>query len=110
MSRDYEAAVDSESSLANAYGWRQIPNLQPAEVSLLLDKRCGTVHLYRWPKCRQKNGLYYGQHTVAQVNQHCAPESFSSRQLVCLDPWATTGIRHKLMETGAFLLAELRRN
>lgn len=74
--------------------------------SLLLDRRCIMVHLYRWPICRQRNGLCHGQHTVSQ---HCDLESFSSRQVVCLDPWATTGIRHKLMEVGAFPLAEIRR-
>lgn len=79
-------------------------NAQPAEVSLLLDKRHSTVPLYRWPKRRQRNGLYHGHHTVSQVNQHHDLESFSSSQQVCLDPWAIAGLRHKLMEARAFLL------
>lgn len=35
MSGEYKAAVDSDSSLTDTYGWRQIPNLQSAEVSVI---------------------------------------------------------------------------
>lgn len=110
MLGEYEAAVDSESSLTNSCACREIPNLQPDEVSLLLDKISEMVCLYRRVKCKQGNVLYLEQHTIAQVNQHCDPERFSCRQLVCLHPWAITSLRHQLMEVRAFLLTELRRN
>lgn len=58
MSGQYEAGVDSEYSLNNAYSLGQTPG----EISLLLDKRGGTVRLYRQSKRRQRNGLYQGQH------------------------------------------------
>lgn len=37
-------------------------------------------------------------------NQHCDAESFSSRQLMCHDSWATAGIRWNLMEELSFCL------
>lgn len=109
MSGEYEAAVDSESRLTSSYGWRQVP--------MCSQLRSLCYGIKGAARCIYTDGQSVGRemdstvdNTVAQVNQHCDPESFSGRQLVCRDPWAITGLRHKLMEARAFLLAELRRN
>lgn len=40
-------------------------------------------------------------------NEHCDAESFSRIQLMCHDPWATTGIRCNLMEELSFCLNQV---
>lgn len=95
--------MDSKSSLINSYGFRQIPNLQLGKACVLLDRRCDTVRLDRWQKCRQRNELYHGWQ---QGNQHCDAESFSSKQLICHDFWAMAGIRCNVMEELSFCLNE----